>query len=135
MAKFKPKRSKEENEQARQTALEQLRTLLPPGSTVTTVTRQIRRDGTGLVAVLAYDPAEKKIGEISGPVSNVTGADWDDIGGVWTYSPFDLVHRLSAALHGPSRGTGSQAEQNGTPLHNPDPDNYKEGYSLHHQPL
>lgn len=122
------KRTQAEIEEEMNSARERLRKVLTYNSTVYTITRYIQRNGIGrVVAPLAI--IDGKIQNLHSAVSDALNWKWDDRGGVWTNSEFNLVMELSYALHGhTSKG------RNPRYLHASEKC-FQAGYTLIHQQL
>lgn len=100
--------TKKEQADRREAAIAQLRALLPPGSTVTTVLRHISRSGmqrriTPCIPVTAGDFAGE-VRNLSGLVSDALGWRWHDdgsviVGGCGMDMGYHLVYSLASGLY------------------------------------
>jgi hypothetical protein len=124
------KRKPADVEAFKKNAIEHLRKIIPHGSTIYTVTRFISRNGTGRV-VAPLIVVNGEVRNISVEVSDALDRSWDDRGGggVWAGNEFDLVHKLSYALHG-EVGKGRQKNADCSQAEKATANSFKAGYSL-----
>lgn len=128
---------KSEKEAERQEAIERLRELCPPGTTIYTVLRHVSRSGMsrlitvcmvkdGRIRDLTWDAGKALDWPLpSGKRGIRTDGAGMDMG-------FHLVHSLSYAIHG-MQGKGTTRTPSGMCPVQPTPENYGAGYSLRHE--
>lgn len=124
--------------QAELAAKQRLQELCPPGTTIWT--RNVRVARSGMSAVIGVYIMQDNVPlDITSEVSDALGwAYVSDGGGVRVHGcgldrGFHVVHTLSYAIHGAtSKGKGIEAANRGVPFE-PNPENYRAGYSLNHR--
>ena len=129
--------SKKISKVERNEAIEAVRAICQPGTTLYTVIRSVAKSGMSrtLDVYAIQDGAPRYL---SGYVATILGLTRTDnglrIGGCGFDAGFHVVQNLSYAIHG-MESTGDDAmaaQKRGTPF-SPRPDAYRAGYSLRHE--
>ena len=107
-------------EALRQEAIDQLRELLPPGSTVYTILRHVSKSGMSR-RIDCYTIIDNEPRYLSGYVSRLVGDRLHPgggivVGGCGMDMGFHIVHNLSYALHGMDNHDGEGYDKSGYTL-------------------
>lgn len=125
-----PKHTKAEVEEA----IETLRELLPPGSTVYTILKTVARSGMSRNISL-YTIKNNEPRWLSSLVAKALGCGFSDkdeavrVGGAGMDMGFHLVNSLSYKLHGHENVNADEKKW----YEDPTPESYRSGYSLIHK--
>lgn len=130
--------AKEVKARERAEAIDYLLPLCPPGTTIDVILRSVSRSGMMRQLSLLVVDQEGRLRDITYRVSLAIDNPTNDrgylsMGGCGMDMGFAAVYSLSYALHGyESKGQGIEAERQGRPLRDTDPENYRAGYTLRH---
>ena len=127
----------------RQTAADDLRAILPPGSTIFPIVTHVARSGMSRsIRFLIVHPRDGQISDISWMIGRALGYNVDRnhgglrVGGCGMDMAFHVIHSLSYALHGRENvGPAAALAASEGRSFNPNNGQYRAGYSLRYETI